>query len=525
MKPTLRSVGRVLHEAHHVSGTVAYRYTQATFWVLIVVAALVLLVELIGSPVPDSFLLVLGTIDRCILFFFCVELVLRVITFHPPELEILHGSPAWRIRKHIIGRLWYAINPVTLLDLVTIIGFMPALRGLRALRMVWLVVGITMFPRSNPLFVVFRVFWESWILYLSALGVLLVVIVIGGLSLFLIEFQTNPALERPIDGIWWGLVTITTVGFGDVTPVTTAGRLVASGVMIVGVFAMAIFAGIVTTTLLTVVIRLQSEHFRMSGQANHIIICGYESGSRQLLDTIMDEHSGRQHRELLLFGPGSRPADIPTAFTWVDGDPTRENQLPKVRPEHADTIIVVGRRSMTPQEADATTILTIFTLRRHLSSRPRPRKYPLYIIAEVLENENLDHVRAAGADEVIETTRLGFAMVAHSVVAPGSGEVMSQVASASAASIYVGNPSLTEPELYGSVVKRMHEELSISVLGIANPSSGAPTLAPLSGVSVHPGDALIYLATSARLPMIANEEISQLTASLSEITAIPLDET
>ncbi|MEL6183017.1 MAG: ion transporter [Myxococcota bacterium] len=491
--------GQLVWEAHHVPGTRAHTATQTAIWVLIAVSIGALVAELAWEPVPPELDAFLRKLDVITLFVFSAELILRVLSHRPPELELLEGGPGWRLRCHIVGRLRYLASPLVALDLLTVLAFMPALRGLRALRMVRLLAGIRFFPYSNPILGVLRAFAESWLLYASTLGFLAIVMVVGGLSLYLLESGRNPAVSTPADGVWWALVTLTTVGFGDITPITSAGRWVAGAVMILGMFTVALFAGIVTTTLLGVLVRLRAEQFRMSGQAHHIIVCGYEPGSRQLLDALLEEKLPGPPRELILFGTGGRPSDVPAEFTWVEGDPTRESQLAKVRPEHASAVVLVGRRSRPPQESDASTILTLFTLRRYLAARPRARKRPLYLIAEVLDAENVDHARAAGADEVIETTRLGFAMMAHSVTAPGSGAVMSRVASSSAASIYIGRAPIEASEAYGELVRRLHATQGLTVLGLSDPDSGEVRLAPEDTDEVLPGQGLVYLANAARL--------------------------
>lgn len=89
------------------------------------------------------------------------------------------------------------------------------------------------------------------VLRTNALGYVLVflasVIIVGGIAIMLAE----PEIETLGDGIWWSPVTATTVGYGDIAPKTTLGRIVASILMILGITAF----GMVTATMATYFMR------------------------------------------------------------------------------------------------------------------------------------------------------------------------------------------------------------------------------------------------------------------------------
>ena len=76
----------------------------------------------------------------------------------------------------------------------------------------------------------------------SILGVLIICIISFGYVFYLAE----PQIKTIEDGIWWALVTITTVGYGDITPLTTLGRLVAGTLMFVGLGLIATVTAIVS---------------------------------------------------------------------------------------------------------------------------------------------------------------------------------------------------------------------------------------------------------------------------------------
>ena len=59
-------------------------------------------------------------------------------------------------------------------------------------------------------------------------------------------YVSEPDVKSLGDGVWWALVTITTVGYGDITPVTTLGRVVASSLMLLGLGLIATITAIVS---------------------------------------------------------------------------------------------------------------------------------------------------------------------------------------------------------------------------------------------------------------------------------------
>jgi len=69
------------------------------------------------------------------------------------------------------------------------------------------------------------------------------VVVVGSLVAYHAEHPTNPGFATVGDALWWGIVTLTTVGYGDIVPETTAGRWAAVTIMITGVAVLGLLAG------------------------------------------------------------------------------------------------------------------------------------------------------------------------------------------------------------------------------------------------------------------------------------------
>jgi voltage-gated potassium channel len=67
-------------------------------------------------------------------------------------------------------------------------------------------------------------------------------VVVGGGAVFAaVERGSNPAVNSTFDGVWWAVTTVTTVGYGDISPTTDAGRMIGMMVMLVGIGFVALF--------------------------------------------------------------------------------------------------------------------------------------------------------------------------------------------------------------------------------------------------------------------------------------------
>lgn len=491
----MKALWEGVRAAFHRPESAAYRLVQGTIWGLIALSVVLLALEALvaeSSPLRPH----LTRLDRVVLWLFGVELVLRLLSYRPPRLDFFELSPPARLRAHLLGRLRYCLTPLMLVDILTVAALVPALRGLRVLRLLRLLRTAPIFRYSNPFLGLERAFRENGLLFALAFSIFGTSVLLGGTSIFLIEARTNPTLDSLGDGLWWAVVTLTTVGFGDITPTTTLGKVVGSALMVAGMFNLALFAGIVGRTLLTSVLSIQEEQFRMSGYIDHVVVCGYSAGAHMLLDAIQSEFDPHA-TGIVLFAPGERPADLPPEFLWVKGDPTKESELDKARLTHARAVILVASRTTDTQHADANTILTAFTIRRYLKAKAAEegRLRPLYIVAEILEEENVEHARTAGADEVIESNRLGFSLLAHAIAVPGTATILSRVATSGANNIYVSDPppGVALPAPFAEVAHQLKERGAL-LLGVRDPDTRTDSMNPADDYEVAAGMRLIYLA-------------------------------
>jgi voltage-gated potassium channel len=208
------------------------------FLILVNIAALVLeTVPSIGEQHREVFA-VLEQVSICV---FSIEYLARVAS----------STARGRFRGTRFGRLRYALTPFALVDLLSVApAFIPLfgsadLRGLRAVRLmrVFRVLKLGRYSRAiHSLRAALASRREE--LTITAFGIL-ILLTLAASILYLAERDAQPNVFGSIPlAAWWTVTTLTTVGYGDVVPVTLWGKLAAGVVAILGIGLFALPAGI-----------------------------------------------------------------------------------------------------------------------------------------------------------------------------------------------------------------------------------------------------------------------------------------
>ena len=157
-----------------------------------------------------------------------------------------------RYGHRVKGRLQYLASPLALIDLLAVLPvylvFFVNLHGLdlRFLRVVRLLARIVRLGRYfSSLRTLGMVLHTKRGELVAVVSVLLLLLVMTSSMMFFAEHQAQPEEFASIpSAMWWSIITLTTVGYGDVFPVTAAGRLLAGVIAIVGIGLFALPAGI-----------------------------------------------------------------------------------------------------------------------------------------------------------------------------------------------------------------------------------------------------------------------------------------
>ena len=183
--------------------------------------------------------------------FALLELV-SVILFTAEYLARIYSAPEDPHFGHPVkGRLAWMGTPLAIVDLLAILPFyLPLvvgldLRVLRVLRLFRIFRVLKLARYSDAMRSMARVLRnkrEELLLTLFTVGVLLV---LAASLMFFAEHDAQPeAFESIPDTLWWAVITLTTVGYGDVVPVTPLGRVLGAFIAILGIGMLALPAGI-----------------------------------------------------------------------------------------------------------------------------------------------------------------------------------------------------------------------------------------------------------------------------------------
>ena len=174
---------------------------------------------------------------------FTAEYALRVWS----AVEGDHG----RYRRPIIGRLRYAVTPLALVDLMVIVPFylvalIPVdLRFMRVFRL-FAVFKLTRYQPSMRLLA--SVLRDEAKPVAAALFVLAMLLIAASSLAYMAENQAQPEKFGSIpDAMYWAITTMTTVGYGDVVPVTPWGKLLAGAIGVIGIGMVALPAGLLAS--------------------------------------------------------------------------------------------------------------------------------------------------------------------------------------------------------------------------------------------------------------------------------------
>ena len=251
--------------------------------------------------------------------------------------------------------------------------------------------------------------------------ILIIIWVFGAIGILILESKNQPDFNSLKNTLWWTIVTMTTVGYGDMSPKGDYSRLFATFLMLTGIGISGLFTSTMSSIFVTKKIR-EGRGLETVKTKNHIVICGYNPNLEMILDFIIKSYNNEFPIVLVNDLSEDKINSILSKYNkieikFVKGDHSRENILEKANVQNSKSVMVLT--DDTDINGDQKTILSTLTLKNINSN--------LRVIAQVSNRENITHLRRANVDEIIINDKFETFITASHILDPGVPQALYQL--------------------------------------------------------------------------------------------------
>jgi voltage-gated potassium channel len=260
------------------------------------------------------------------------------------------------------------------------------------------------------------------------LGITLVILLGGAISLYLLEHEVNKTVDTLGDAIYWAVISMTTTGYGDITPSTAGGRIIAAVVVVSGLVLLSIVTATVSSVFVERKIRegkgLETVKFK-----DHIVLCGWNNNAEEIVEGLIRSIPAEKLHLVLVNELSEEEVESlkykfqERDFRFLRGDFTREDVMARGNIAQARSAILLadtsGQHSL--EKADERTILGTLAIK---SMAPEVKT-----CAELLNPENKQHLRRANVDEIVVRGEHIGNLLAGAATSPGLPRVISSLLS------------------------------------------------------------------------------------------------
>ncbi len=180
-------------------------------------------------------------IDTLCVAIFVAEYAGRI--WSAPEHPLYYGKSDWRARAS------YALTPLMIVDLIAILPFFFELVwgvDVAAVRVIRIIRFYRLARYVPAIATIGRVLAAEWRALVGSMVIFFGLLLIASVAIYLAERHAQPEAFGDVpSAMWWAVVTLSTVGYGDVTPITVLGKIIAGFVMLAGLAFLALPVGII----------------------------------------------------------------------------------------------------------------------------------------------------------------------------------------------------------------------------------------------------------------------------------------
>jgi voltage-gated potassium channel len=297
-------------------------------------------------------------------------------------------------------KLSYMLTPPAIVDLLAIL---PAYRPLRVLRIFVLFrfLKLLRYTRSINQFV--EVLANKRFELLTLLGLLFFVTSTGAIAIYVLEDMRNPNINNIFDALYWSLVTITTVGYGDIAPVSDMGRVIAMIIILFGIGMISFATSVIVSAFSEKLLALKEERIveEVNRSDSFLIICGYG----QMTKMFFRQSEARRYRYIILDKDPERVQEAQRdGYDAIVDDASRYTTLSRFNVQGADVTVLC----MSNDDVE-----NIYITLNAKSIDPRIR-----VIARASSPKIVSKYERAGADHVLLPNQVAGTMMVTAILKP-----------------------------------------------------------------------------------------------------------
>jgi len=308
---------------------------------------------------------------------------------------------------------------------------------------------------------------------LDLLLVLWVILFVGGIAVFLLDYSSNDRqITNVFDAFYWAWVTMTTVGFGDLTPVTPAARIAASIMMFFSMALISFFTATISSIFVARKIR-EGKGLEKLNYSDHYIICGWNDLADELLESLLKQDKKNRTPIVLINELSEDEIDAwrsslnASHLGFVRGDFTQDQVLGKANVSKAKAVLILPNLIKAGKsEADEKTALATYSIK---ALAPQTKVY-----AYILHYENKSKLRRAKADGIIIADEFGPYLGATQLHQPGIPAFLSEVLDTDVSRLEAREiPERMVGKTYAELFTQSFEEHNMTLLGVYQEESSA----------------------------------------------------
>ncbi|MCF7797850.1 MAG: NAD-binding protein [Lentisphaeria bacterium] len=261
---------------------------------------------------------------------------------------------------------------------------------------------------------------------LTILGLLWLILLLGGGAVYLFDRGSDGhSITNIFDAFWWAWVTMTTVGYGDLTPHSTTAKIAASIMMFFSVALISFFTATISSIFVARKIR-EGRGLEKVNYHNHFIICGWNENAERMLEVLFQQAKGAWLQVVLVNDlPIEKIQDLTQKFksydlAFVRGDFTKEQTLRNANVDKARAVFILpSQAAVDDEDADEKTTLTTYSIK---AIAP---KVKVYVYLRLRENRT--NLRRAKADGIVVADEFSDFLSAVQLLKPGLPLFLSEV--------------------------------------------------------------------------------------------------